>query len=1057
MSNALNVNLSNNNSLLQVIGQNMRPNVRFDNGDSILDFEQSLYYNCDELLQKLQLSQNKSFTLLSFNCQSLNAKFNLIRIMLEFYINKSHPISCIALQETWLAQSDDISQFQIPEYTIVHKGKYCSSRGGLIMYVHNNFDFQELHISSKSKFWEDQYIQIKSKTKGESDIIISNIYRPPRELNIELTTFTEEITKFHTNLMKKHQNKKILACGDFNINLLAISHKPAYCDFFDQMMSCGLAPNINVPTRITKQSQTLIDNIYSNKIKNYDTQNNETGGVLLNNISDHEICLTFFDYQNQGLEKKYIEIDVIEKDADRKFKDKFHNQHLHAKLDQDVNSDPSTNFNMLTTEINVCRSTFYTKKRVKYNRRKHKYSQWITKGILNSINRKNKMYIQLMTIKDDDTKYNEIKSNLQNLKREIKKLIRKAKKNYYSASFAKYNSNIKETWKLLTNILNKNCNKHRNIYELIVNGNKITDKCELSNHFNSFFANVGEDTAKSITDLEDNYKTYLSNPCDKEFKFQNVTSHYVLGEINKMKVSSSTGEDGISSKTLKLLKDDLCEPIALITNQIINTSTIPTKMKIAKVIPIYKKGSRLELTNYRPISLLSVISKIVENTIAHQLSDHFNENDLFYNHQYGFRKEHSTELAALELTHKTVTLLENKHTPFNIYLDLSKAFDTINHDMLLHKLNHYGIKDDSSSYRLMENYLTDRKQYVYVNGYSSDLRDIKCGIPQGSVLGPLLFNIFINDIVTSSKLLNFLLYADDITLHGSLENIKSTNPDSSVDTSINHELDNILKWLNSNKLSINTSKTKFMLFYMHGKKIPTLHLSMKNSELTMVDSFNFLGVVLDKHMNWKPHIDYISTKLSKTVGLLSKMKYTLPGNILLMLYNTMVQSHLTYCILIWGKRTKRLFKIQKKAIRAISRSRYAAHTDPIFKKYKILKLDDLYSFNLYRLYYKLVNKAIPKYFVNIYESLKPKQIEYNLRRPKMQFPRFMHDYARKSAFYQLIALINNDAETSTPDLSIARQVETLTMKMFLSKAKEKLIIDYFQICNKLNCYSCNLP
>ena len=239
-----------------------------------------------------------------------------------------------------------------------------------------------------------------------------------------------------------------------------------------------------------------------------------------------------------------------------------------------------------------------------------------------------------------------------------------------------------------------------------------------------------------------------------------------------------------------------------------SSGIFPDKLKIAKVIPIFKKGDDTDVNNYRPISLLPAISKIIEKGIYNQTYNYFDQNKIFFAHQYGFRKQHSTELAVLELVDRTIYNLDNDETPINIFLDLSKAFDTLNHIILLNKLHHYG------SLNLFKSYLQNRKQYVVINNAKSETLDITTGVPQGSILGPLLFIIYIIDLPNASNIFQGIMYADDTILSASLQSIKSTNPNETVDTLINKELSKISEWISLNKLSLNVKKSKYIVHKM---------------------------------------------------------------------------------------------------------------------------------------------------------------------------------------------------------------------------------------------------
>ena len=238
------------------------------------------------------------------------------------------------------------------------------------------------------------------------------------------------------------------------------------------------------------------------------------------------------------------------------------------------------------------------------------------------------------------------------------------------------------------------------------------------------------------------------------------------------------------------------------------------------MVPIHKKADETDLNNYRPISLLPEVSKIIEKVIYNQVYNYFENHNILYDHQYGFRKQHSTEHAVLELVDRTTIALDKGETPINIFLDLSKAFDTLDHNILLNKLNYYGIQ--STALNLFKSYLHNRKQFVIVNNAKSRTQHITTGVPQGSILGPLLFIIYINDLPNASTIFNFTMYADDTTLSTSIQSIQMANPNVNVDTLINNELRKISDCLSINKLSLNVKKSKFIVHKMINKTVDNL-------------------------------------------------------------------------------------------------------------------------------------------------------------------------------------------------------------------------------------------
>ena len=287
--------------------------------------------------------------------------------------------------------------------------------------------------------------------------------------------------------------------------------------------------------------------------------------------------------------------------------------------------------------------------------------------------------------------------------------------------------------------------------------------------------------------------------------------------------------------------------------------------------------------------------------------------------QYGFRKQHSTELTALHLMHNIIQDMDMGKIPISVFLDLSKAFDTLDHTILLEKLKFHGIC--GNELKLFKNYLTKRKQYFQFESTKSSFENILTGVPQGSILGPLLFVIYINNISSASTFFKMLIYADDNTLYKSFSVHDYMNNIRRLSHIINLELKKVISWVNLNKLSINVPKSKYMIFHVPQQKINFPSLEIEDIAITYVEQFSFRGITLDKHVNWNAHTNNISNKISSVIGIMNRIKKIVPPAILKTIYNSLILPHLHYGILLWGLTTvnsKRIFKLQKKAIRVLS-------------------------------------------------------------------------------------------------------------------------------------------
>ena len=382
-------------------------------------------------------------------------------------------------------------------------------------------------------------------------------------------------------------------------------------------------------------------------------------------------------------------------------------------------------------------------------------------------------------------------------------------------------------------------------------------------------------------------------------------------------------------------------------------------MKLAKVIPLFKKGCPLTSSNYRPISLLSVFSKIAEKVMYERLYKFLEKHEILYTLQFGFRASHSINHALVSLTEAIKNSLDNRKFGCGIFIDLQKAFDTVNHNILLMKLEHYGIRGTALDW--FKSYLSDRKQYVSVNGSNSSHLNITCGVPQGSVLGPLLFLIYINDLPLSSSKLDFYLFADDTNIYYEAESLHH------LQNVVNKELKKVKLWLDVNKLSLNIDKTNFIIFKSPQHSAPeTVSIKIGNLPIKQTCYVKFLGVLLDENLSWKYHLTELSKKLARTCGMFFKVRHFLPISVLVCLYNSLFSPFLQYGILVWGLTyetyIKPVYLLQKRVLRAISFEHYTSPSTPIFSDLKILKLHDLFQLKLLGFVYDCVNKTAPPYF-----------------------------------------------------------------------------------------------
>ena len=840
------------------------------------NFKNCSYFTSNELKHSLEKIPHKNFSIISFNIRSMKKNFEEFR---NFLNNLNYEFSVISLTETWcLDDPRNESLFKLNNYTSLYQARNGERNGGgTCFFIHNSLTFNkrsDLCVNNN----DIESLSIEIVNANSKNIIVNVTYRQPAG-NVKV--FEDSLKKILAP--KKFNNKPIYITGDFNLNLLDYKTNAKVKSYLNIIFAHGFIPVINKPTRISKNNATVIDHLLTNKFIN----ENYSTGIIKTDISDH---FPVFFITETEVNKKEKSNFVFKREINDTNLREFNETLLGVNWANVLrNTDPNTAYNDFIKIFLSHYNIFFPKKKIQI-KTKSQSSPWITTGIIKSSKRKQKLYEKFLKRK---TPRNE--ENYKNYKRLFESIKQKSKSNYFKERLHKHQNNVKKTWDVIKEVIGSTkSNTHILPKKLIVNNVEVFEKKEIAEHFNKYFVNVGPNLASSIPKLNKKFDSFLSGnyPILNEIP---LTDDELNNAFSTLKPNKSPGFDDISPEVIKFVYGALVVPIRHIFGLSLKKGVFPDKLKIARITPIFKSGVKEHLSNYRPISVLSCFSKILERIMYNRLYSFLIENNILYDKQFGFQKEHSTEHAILHLTNQILQSFDQDKFAIGVFIDLSKAFDTVDHNILLKKLSFYGVRNNNLKW--FRSYLFNRKQYISTDQGNTYMETVSCGIPQGSILGPLLFLIFVNDFSQATSL-DPIMFADDTNL------FCSNNDISSLFKIVNKELVNINTWFQANKLSLNANKTKYVFFHKPRKKkkiplnLPILKIN--ETEIKREHALKFLGVMVDENLNWKSHIDLLLNKISKNVGILYKASKLLNFRCLKSIYFALIHSYIKG-LFIWIK------------------------------------------------------------------------------------------------------------------------------------------------------------
>ena len=868
------------------------------------------------------------FSVFHMNIHSLNKNSNEL---CQFLSTINHDFDVLVLSEIW---SHNIIHFRnlIPGFNFYYDLPDSSNVGGVGMFIkntlhHDVIDRYKIDTTDRCRV-ENLWMEV---TKGCSKYIVGGLYRHP---GYNLSEFTQKFESVLSQL--SNQKLRCIVAGDINIDLKKFPNHSDTKAYLDCLIVNNFIPIVLMPTRISDRSATLIDHIYYCDPSKHNCVNTVTAGNFWCDITDHlpNFVLLRNNPKNRHKLNNLPFIKLYSPKNIQKFKSNVSN----------INWDDLHRCNNLNegyiffhTQITECYNKCFPT--VRLSRKHARDKLWVTKGIKQSSNHKNKLYKKWLCSHnpDDKVKY---KDYLKIFKR----VTSAAQSAYYKEKFDTRVNSVKQLW-INLNQISSLCRSKTStkIDKLIYNNEAFTDPTDICNKLNSYFCSIGTTLVQSLSQCgQTDFKKFCPPPNKDSMFCSPVTPDEIVKIIHNFPNNKAPGSDHISSKILKEICECIVTPLTHLFNLSFETGIVPDLLKIAKVVPIYKKGEKYLPDNYRPISLLSIFEKILEKLMYRRLADFLDKNKTLYEFQFGFRKNYSTSRAVMEVLDNIYQHSDNDEITMGIYCDLKKAFDTVNHSILLQKLSIYGIRGNVLKW--FTSYLSNRSQYTVLLDKESQLEFVTCGVPQGSVLGPLLFLIYVNDIQYAVTNATIKLFADDTNLF-----IHNRDP-IQLFSIANTCMAQLFEWFTVNRLSLNLEKTYYSIFGAKHKDMNGLSLYINGRPIQKVDCCKYLGILIDSDLKWKDHINYIYNKLIKFVSIFYRIRSKLSPEVLRMVYFAFVHSHLLYGIEVYANTTlnhlSKIIVLNNKLLRILQHKTIRTHNVELYQNYFTLPVQLLHNYQI---------------------------------------------------------------------------------------------------------------
>jgi hypothetical protein len=874
---------------------------------------------------KLKKGKNVSnkLSFLHYNVEGLGNKIDLF----QMYVLEMAPHVVVATEHQ--KTTSNIHLYGIDGYNML--SNYCRVNhkgGGVAIYVSKAItNVSEVQWCKKFCVDLDFEIAMVKIKVGEFVVFVIGLYRSPSgNFKIYCTNFQTVLTRLMKKVPHKHVNLVIL--GDLNIDTLAQNkHESEW--FKDCIKSFGLVDQLgHIPTRITPTSETSVDHVVTN------IQSVIEASVVNGHISDHLGQVLVIDI---GVKCEEVSKFMLKRNFSNKNIDLF-KKSLSLESWESVYLASSVELKWSVFLTTILWHLDNTCPLIKSNCSK-KSNLNPSKVVLDKHTLKLKQNMKDMYDLYSETKNEVFRNQYKEYKKRFRKAIRSLKSFAIQRKIKDSDCVARSSWAYVNTFRNKS--KTENNIQLMHDGKIEDNPLEICNMFNKYFVNnfkVNYCIDENVSDIEHACK------CDLDVAL--VDEKDVLSIIDSLKGKKSSGWDQISPYILKQCKEPLLRPLVHLINSVLIDSTFPSVLKLAIIKPVFKKGEKTLVENFRPISLLSTFSKLVEKVLLFNLIDHFEYNQLMQDFQHGFRGGRSTTSAAAEFIHTTLNKINDGSRVAGVYLDLSRAFDRVNHNLLLNKLVRFGIK--GKLLRLLKSYLEYRYQSTqilyekqnFVHRIQSPPAQMLCGVPQGSILGPYLFIIFVNDFSIGPETF-ITMYADDTS---ALCWAKDVND---LEVRVQNFISEALGYFQENQLSMNIDKTGLLLFRPRSE-MDCIEINIENDHIYSRNINKFLGLYLDSNLSWSNHVDHVCNKISSGLYLMKRLAFGLDAEGLRTVYFGVIYPYISYGLLLWGStfytHTKRVFTLQKRAVRLIANVDFKTSCKKLFLKHNLLTIYGLYIY-----------------------------------------------------------------------------------------------------------------